>query len=306
MNQRHVIVHYHIFKNAGTTLASALAKNFGKQFASIDSSHYNRRLWPQDLIAFLDANPRVSAISSHHLRPPAPTISGIRFYELLLLRHPLDRIRSMYDFYRRAAVNSDPLTEQAKRLILPAFMEFVIDNMPNVIANAQVNLVSNGGAKIPSPGDLDRATQVIAGMCGIGVVEEMDVFSVVAEDSLYRTFPQLDLSHNRENVSRGRAHQLSSRLRSFSLACGETIYEKLVSLNRLDAKLVELARMAARRRLQEIPSPEAQVRAFRKRVFRSEVTDTIEKACQKVEQLCKLATGRKLNLRRVRAWGAPP
>ena len=304
MNERNVIIHYHIFKNAGTTLASALARNFEKEFASIDSSHYNRRLWPQDLIRYLEANPQVAAISSHHLRPPAPTMPGVNFHELLLLRHPLDRIRSMCDFYRRAEVNSDLLTEQAKRLPLPAFAKFVIDNMPNVLADAQLNLVANGGARIPNPEDLDRATPIITTIQGVGVVEEMDIFAVVAEHSLCRMFPQLDLSHNRENVSRGRAHHLNSRLRSFSLACGQTIYEKLVSLNRLDAKLVELARIEARRRLKEIPSPERQLREFRKRVSRSELTYRVEQACQNVERLWKLATGRQLRLRRVRTWTA--
>jgi hypothetical protein len=304
MNERNVIIHYHIFKNAGTTLASALAMNFGKEFASIDSSHYNRRLWPQDLIAFLDANPQVAAISSHHLRPPAPTVPGLNFHELLLLRHPLDRIRSMCDFYRQAAVNSDPLTEQAKRLRLPAFVKFVIDTMPNVIADAQLNLVANGGARIPNHEDLDRATPIITAMRGVGVVEEMEIFAVVAENSLCKIFPQLDLSHNRENVSRGRAHQLSSRLSSFSVACGETIYEKLVSSNRLDAKLVELARTEARRRLHEIPSPETQLREFKKRIIRSELAYRVEKACQNVEHFWKLATGRQLSLRRVRTWAA--
>ena len=304
MKQRDVIVHYHIFKNAGTTVASALARSFGKEFASFDSSHYNRRLWPQDLIAFLHANPQVAAISSHHLRPPAPTMPGVNFHELLLLRHPLDRIRSMCDFYRQAAVNSDPLTEQAKRLPLPAFLEFVIDNMPNVLADAQLNLVTNGGARIPNREDFDRATPIIATMRAIGVVEEIDVFSVVAEDFLRRIFPQLNLSHNRENVSRGRNHQLNLRLRRFSAACGETIYEKLVSLNQLDLQLLELARTEARRRLQQIPSPETQLRAFRKRILRSEFNYRVEKGCQNIEHLWRVVTGRQLRLRRVRTWAA--
>jgi hypothetical protein len=304
MSQRNVIVHYHIFKNAGTTLASALAKIFGEEFASFDSGHYNRRLLPQDLIAFLDRNPHVAAISSHHLRPPAPTMPGVNFHELLLLRHPLDRIRSMCDFYRRAVVNSDPLTEQAKRLPLPAFLEFVIDNMPYVLADAQLNLVANGGARIPKHEDLERAAPIIGSIEAVGVVDEMDIFSVVSEDSLCRIFPQLDLSHNRENVSRGRSHQLSSRLKTFSSACGEKVYQKLSSLNRLDTKLVELARTEARRRLQEIPSPETQLREFKKRIIRRELAYRVEKACQNVEHLWKRATGRQLSLRRVRTWAA--
>jgi Sulfotransferase family len=304
MNQRNVIVHYHIFKNAGTTVASALARSFGKEFASIDSSQYNRRLRPQDLIAFLNANLQVAAISSHHLRPPVPTMSGVNFYELLLLRHPLDRIRSMCDFYRQAAVNSDPLTEQAKRLSLPAFLKFLIDNMPNLLADAQLNLVANGGARIPNHADFDRATEIITTMRGVGVVEEMDIFSVVAEDSLRKVFPQLNLSHNRENVSRGRTHQLNLRLRRFAVDCGETNYEKLLSVNQLDTQLVELARTEARRRYQEIPSPETHLRAFRKRVFRSELNYRVEKACQNIEHLWKIATGRQLRLRRVRTWAA--
>jgi hypothetical protein len=299
MSHRHVIVHYHIFKNAGTTLAGALARNFGKEFASIDSPQHGRRLPPDELIAFLNANPHVAAISSHDLRPPAPALAGTTIHELLLLRHPVDRIRSMCDFYRRSPVNQDPLTKEAKHVSVSMFLQFVIDNMPNLITNAQLNLVANGGAKIPEQDDLDRAANVIGSMCGIGVVEEANIFAVTAECFLQQFFPGLSLSHNRENVSRGRAHRLNARLRHFSTVCGGKIYHKLVSLNQLDAKLVELAGAEARRRFQEVPLAETRLREFRKRMFRSELDSRIDRGRRRIERLWQWTTGHKSSLRRL-------
>ena len=305
MNQRSVILHYHIFKNAGTTLSNALAKNFGTKFAEFDSSHYDRRLWPHELISFLTDNPHLAAVSSHHLRPPAPSLPGTNIHELLLLRHPLDRIRSMCDFYRTADVNSDPLTELAKKLTIPEFLKFIIDNRPNLIADAQVNLVANGGAAIPNDEDLDRATRIINKMCGIGVVEEMDLFALTTETRLRRIFSRLDLSHSRKNVSRGRARQLQPRLRRFSAICGEVIYEELISLNQRDLKLAELARTEARRRLQEIPSAEKQLKEFRLRVLRHELGSRVEKGCRHIERLWKWTSNHATRRRRVGAGDTP-
>ena len=282
---RHIILHYHFFKNAGSTFAAALEHNFGKNFASFDSEHYNRRLHPQELVRFVQENPHLVAISSHHLNPLAPHVEGIQFHEVVILRNPVDRIRSMYDFFRRERISEDPLTYEAKRLSLPAFLELLIETRPHLITNPQLNLIARGGAAIPSRQDMDRAALFLKTVAVIGVVERFDLCALGAEQSLSRVFPHCDLSYVPENVSQGRASDLRTRLQRFAATCGDHLYRRVVNLNELDSELVEIAAAESLRRFQEMASPEASLRSFRRRVRYRKILSGIAKRRARVLRL---------------------
>ena len=265
---RHIIMHYHIFKNAGSTVVSALKRNFGENFATFDSARYNQRLQPEALVDFLKGRPNLIAISSHHFFPPLPPIDGIQFHEMLILRHPIDRLRSMYDFFRRMEVNENLLTVEAKRLTLPAFLELLIQIRPHLLTNAQVNVVANGGGRIPRKEDADRAIHSLKTVAVLGVVEAFELFALNAEHSLSQVFPRCDFSYIPENVSPGRERDLGSRLRQFATLCGQDLYSKIVSLNQYDTHLVEAAAVESRRRSQDIPFANFRIRELRTRGVR--------------------------------------
>lgn len=263
---RHIILHYHFFKNAGSTLARSLERNFAEHFVAFDAAHYNRRIRPDELLCFIDTHPQILAISSHHLRPPAPKYDNVQFHEMLLLRDPLDRLRSMYAFYRRAEVNQDPLTGEAKRRNLQDFFSYLIENHLNLATNAQVNLVANGGAKIPDDADAGRACTLLRSMAMTGVAHSFDHFALAAERHLRVFFPHLDLSYVPENVTPGRKDALPDRLREFSNECGPTLFHKLQELNRLDHELVQAASEDLKRRVEEMCFREIHLKEFRRRV----------------------------------------
>ncbi len=264
--RRNIILHYHIFKNAGSTLAAALERNFGKNFVQLHSPHHNERISGDALLAFVQAQPEVVAISSHHLSPPPPQTDGIRFHEVLILRDPLDRIRSMYDFYRRAEINEDDLTLEAKGLDLPDFLEYLLEKRSNLVTNAQTNLVANAGAKIPDDDDLARALTMLRAAAVVGVVEDFELCVLHAEHVLCPLFPHLDLSYVRENVTPLRAKDLESRLARFREVCGENTYRKLTASNALDMQLVTAAKAELLRRGQEINRQQVRLWSFRRRV----------------------------------------
>jgi hypothetical protein len=87
-----LLVHYDIYKNAGSSVEKNLFDSFGGRWAVYDGVPDAFRLSSDDVAAFAAANPRVCAISSHKARPfRAPT----RFFPVLFLRHPIDEV-----FYR--------------------------------------------------------------------------------------------------------------------------------------------------------------------------------------------------------------
>ena len=65
--RRVVILHGHMFKNAGSTFDWALNKNFGKAFIDHRDDAALLKGGGAYLSDFLNSNPEVKAFSSHHL-----------------------------------------------------------------------------------------------------------------------------------------------------------------------------------------------------------------------------------------------
>ncbi|MFV2064622.1 MAG: hypothetical protein ACC726_14100, partial [Chloroflexota bacterium] len=101
---RHVVIHYHIFKNAGTSVDRALRTHFGSTWTTLEAGDRQRdpsgHLSPERIRRFLDEHRTVQALSSHTADLPPPSVEGLQLHPIIMLRHPLDRIRSIYDFAR--------------------------------------------------------------------------------------------------------------------------------------------------------------------------------------------------------------
>ncbi len=79
---RSVILHYHIYKNAGMSIEETLDRNFGERFCRLDTDDPNGHVTNDDLLAYLNRNAHVQAISSHQIRYPIPAAPGIFFFDL--------------------------------------------------------------------------------------------------------------------------------------------------------------------------------------------------------------------------------
>lgn len=282
---RHIILHYHVFKNAGSTFAATLKRNFGERFATYDSERYNARLLPGDLIGFIQDNSSLVALSSHNFFPPAPHLEGVEFHEVLILRDPVDRIRSMYDFYRRERIGENPLTREAKRLKLPGFVELLMETRPHLIINPQTNLIANGGGAFPTKKDAERAALFVRSIAVTGVVERYELCALGAEQVFRPLFPDCDFSYVPENVSRGRAHDLRTRRQQFRVSCGEELYRKVVDLSELDTELTEIAAAESIRRFEKIISRQTALRRFRRRVAYRTIASRIANRRAQVQRL---------------------
>ncbi|MDF1726212.1 MAG: hypothetical protein P1U53_00550 [Sulfitobacter sp.] len=97
---RTVILHYHLFKNAGTSVDQILRHNFpdewlGKEFPAKggDNSALVRD--------WIVGAPDIHAFSSHTMLGPLPQVPDTRIIPLLMLRDPVARIVSAYHFERQ-------------------------------------------------------------------------------------------------------------------------------------------------------------------------------------------------------------
>lgn len=265
---RFVLLHYHILKNAGTTVESILGRSFGAGFARLDFSQPDALVPNGDLISFLERNPHIRAVSSHQTRYPRPESSGVVFFDLCFLRDPIDRLRSMYDDFRHRPPSEDPVSKLARECGPGEFVAGLVAEHPHLVNDPQVILLANRGAYDHPPGraDLERAIEVMLKMSFVGVVDLFNESCVAGQYYLNPVFPALGFAALPANTSASAHGGLAERQRRFRAACARRVYAQLRDLNALDHELVRRARAEVRRRFQLTPDHESRLLALRKRI----------------------------------------
>jgi hypothetical protein len=261
---RFIILHYHILKNAGTTVENILDRNFGGRFARLDTPDRDGRIEQAEILSYLGAHPRVQALSSHQIHYPVPVAPGYIFFDMCFLRDPMDRLRSTYDYFRQRPSAGDPLSDAANSLGFAAFFQCLIERFPEQVDNPQVNLLANGAADRETvPEDLEPAIKRMIQTSFLGVVDCFDQSMIAGQSLLRIVFPGLDCSYQPANVSRGIGGTLASRRAQFQEACGRAVYAELLRQNALDCRLVRAARAEVRRRFAAVPDGAARLAALR-------------------------------------------
>jgi len=263
---RFVLLHYHIFKNAGSTIEDALRRCFGNRSATVHGPDPNSILRGEDVAGFLVSHPEIAAISSHHVKYPKPVAPGVIVFDLCVLRDPLERLRSVYYHFRRAEPVDD-LSSRAKEMDLGSFLDLLIRKHPHLVNDVQVNILANGAAYTRPPGsaDLGAALAIVGKMSVVSVVDLFDESLVAAEHYLQPAFPSIQLEYMSQNVS-----PLAGPGCQFREEVDETIYQRLEELNQLDGELVSQARGEVRRRFGLVPDAQRRLAAFRGRCDRLE------------------------------------
>jgi hypothetical protein len=252
---RFVILHYHFLKSAGMAIEDMLRRSFENNFASIDTLDRDGHMSTEALLSLLNSNPHLKAVSSHQIRYPVPQVPGFLFFDLCFLRDPIDRIRSIYDYFRDKPGKGDPVSEYANALSLGEFMAILIQEMPWYIHDAQVNLLANGIVNdSPSPQDFDRAAAKMLRTSFLGVVDRFEESMIGGQYFLQPGFPELACWGVPTNTTAGVGSTLEKRKAMVKDACDSRTYSELLRLNAMDAKLVDLARAEVERRFRCVPA----------------------------------------------------
>ena len=251
---RFVLLHYHFFKNAGTTIEEILANSFFENYARLDTPDFDGAVSQQELVSFLNRRPRMKAVSSHQFRYPVPRERGFIFFDLCFLRDPIDRIRSMYDYFREKPIPGEPASDLARERSIGEFVAGLVKGHTYRVSNVQVNMLANGIVNDPpADADLARAIQVMLKMSFLGVVDCFHESLVAGQYLLRPVFPNLALAQEPANVSGGLKDAMQARIEKFRRACDPDVYAELVRLNALDSELVNLARGELHRRFSMVP-----------------------------------------------------
>jgi hypothetical protein len=264
---RFVLLHYHFFKNAGTTIEEILAHSFFENYARLDTGNFDGAISHGDLVSYFQRHPRLQAVSSHQFRYPVPQVPGFIFFDLCFLRDPLDRIRSMYDHFREKPVPGEPASELARTHSIGGFIAGLVEHHAYRVSNVQVNLLANGIVNdLPAETDLIRAMEVMLKTSFLGVVDCFHESLIAGQHFLRPVFPNLALAQQPANVSGGWEDAVNTRLEKFRQACDANVFAELNRLNALDSELVSRARTEVRRRFSLVPDGPARLRELQDQI----------------------------------------
>ncbi|MDO8862509.1 hypothetical protein Q6D67_12430 [Haliea sp. E1-2-M8] len=267
---RNIILHGHIFKNAGTSLDWSLTRSFGDAFLDHRDDQAMRRHGGCHLAEVLAENRDLMALSSHHLPRDIPALPGVRLHCIYLLRHPLLRIRSVYDFEREQ--QADTLGAQAAKRM--SFREYVAWRMepdtPPTIRNFQTLYLSKkkrsrarAARALPQFFDALVYTQSLP---VVGIVELYDQSMVLLEEKLRPHLPTLDLAYIPQNVSGNPVAAVDDEQRvALILKELDDLGKSVIDNNSYDLALYQAALETLRAATSRLPGFAEKLAGFRER-----------------------------------------
>jgi hypothetical protein len=263
---RNVIAHGHIFKNAGSSLDWALSRHYGEEFLAHSDDLEMRQGGSEYLSQFLRQNDFIKAISSHHLCDVSK-IDDICVTPMYLLRHPIERVKSVYKFERGQQAKT-PGAIAAKEKNFTEYVSWRMDGRVGpTIRNYQSIYLSAShilGSKVTLKSMLQKSLETIETNDCIGIVDRFDESMVVFEEQLARKNIMIDLAYIKQNVT-------NTTLKSTKQICDEVISDlgtlstTLIDNNAADITLYQLANMKLNNVIAGIPSFDNKLVDFRKR-----------------------------------------
>lgn len=237
--RRTVVVHYHIFKNAGTSVDELLRANFGARWVAREFPYSAKRHSNSDLVAkFLEHHSEVVAMSSHTARPPLPQLAGATVFPVLFLRHPIDRLGSVYAFQRRRC--DMPATSLAKQEDFAGYLRNQLSR-PRQARNLQTFILA-GFAPLEIENERERALWALENLPFIGLVEAYEASISQLVSLLRKQFPRFRIVRARRNVAPSRPRTLDQRLARIRHQLGADLYTEICLANEVDLEIFAIIR----------------------------------------------------------------
>jgi len=257
-----VCVHFHIFKNAGSTMEWIFKKNFSENAISIDSNDPLGMLHFENILEILEKKPETKSISSHQFRFPIYNNIRFEFIPIVFLRQPIDRAISIYYFQRRRTKVVEG-SVKAKELDLNGYIKWCLETKDNIqMKNFQVLYLSDKPLlSIIDKKDYKIALQRIKESKIIGIVDRFDESLVVAEEILHEYFPNIDLSYIKQNISNGKNLEQISKEEMIE----ESVLKELYKKNDLDLKIYSQTNHELNKRIQNVQGFGSKLIKFKER-----------------------------------------
>ena len=260
MQQRNLLLHYHIFKNAGTTFERVLDENYGDGHITFDGPFSFSVINQDQLSTIIQRHPNAIACSSHQIHLPPPSATQFRLIPVVFIRHPLLRIRSVFLFGKRSA--EKVLDTVKRRDPLAGLEEWITQKLSEnllQISNLQTSMLSRcynlppklEGREGRAHLDLQLAINHLSVVPCLGRVEYFDIDVSSFTETLSRfDIPFVYTKRQAENVSSPDfQNTVEEQLRSMEQSLSPETWQKLHWLNHQDLALYEIAHEMVEKRL---------------------------------------------------------
>jgi len=264
-----VCLHFHIYKNAGSTIDFALKRNFSADAVIMDTGK------PRGILSFDTVlhyckkhHPAVKSFSSHQIRFPIPENPEIVFLPMVFIREPIDRAFSIYRFdKRRDDIKDDKGVDMAKKLSASEYFKWNMTQEDHfVMKNFQVRFLATKPPRVHAePKDVETVFERLKECTIVGVVDRMDESLLLAEEKLGSFFGKIDFSYVKQNVSKERQVSLNDRLENIRMEIGNNIFSDLKNVNDLDYQLYTRANEILDENLKSLKNMEEKLLDFKKR-----------------------------------------
>ncbi len=249
---RKVIVHYHLFKNAGTSIDRILRENFGEdrwreaEFSgpttNIPAVLSGNSSAPE-VQEWLARHPEVVALSSHTAALPLPDLPATEVFPIVMVRNPIVRLQSSYRFQRKrfASGFDNRTTRLAAENDLAGYLRGLLAMRQQSLAHnfASVRLAA---AVEGSPDQVrQRALAALELLPFVGVVERFGQSMQVLQRWLAPHFPGFRARPAWRNAAEDAGTPLAERLHGMRTEIGNELYDRLLAANRVDLELHEAA-----------------------------------------------------------------
>lgn len=246
-----IILHHHIFKNAGVSIDHSLKASFGERWRSIEGELPWSTISEGEIVRFIKANPNCCAISSHQARIIRNDPPDVRIFPVIFIRHPIDRVGSCYEYER--AVNSGYHTSVAAQKGLKYYVDYCLGGNDQFSATAIKNYqtlhlstalegVADARKVLPNDSNLRESIAYLDELPAFGIVDEFEVSLQLFHDWLAPCFPEIKFEAIKLNASKRQGATVNEKIDRLRAEVGEELYIKIIDNNALDISLYEFAK----------------------------------------------------------------
>lgn len=260
---RKVIIHYHFYKNAGTSIDKILHNSFGNKWISCDVKDislspemtenfhiYNKninehtRISSKVLESILHHFKDKIAFSAHQIIFPLPKCD-FPIYPIFFLRHPIDRLISGFLFETKckaelSSIDKNELQQYiSSKYSSPETNAF--DNF-HALRLGNTDYFVPGAASSLSPEQIIlNCKTLLRDLSFFGIVEHFDESLKKMSNYLLEDFPSLKIENYWLNKTQRNKTSIEERVRTIKELVGDDTYRFLVDRNSLDMEIYEFA-----------------------------------------------------------------
>ena len=241
-DQKAIVAHYHLFKNAGTSVDSILKQNFGTTWRKIEFPIVNRHSNSNLVQDWLTTQQDITAFSSHTAIFPLPILDDTIILPIIFLRHPITRLLSVYKFERQHQKILNRSIKLAREKDFAGYLNKQLNEKNNRscrnFQTYRLSWLDNSEHR----SELERALRGLNSLPVVGIVSQFDLSMELYCQAIAQYFPSFKTKSVHKNTTSEPKASLEQKLNVVRQSLDSNTYQRLLDANQDDLKLYEAAK----------------------------------------------------------------